>query len=324
MKRSALIKLVDWKNSDSRKPLIVNGARKVGKTWLLKTFGEENYTNVAYISFYNNERAKRIFDNDFDMNRIILSLQLESNVNISPNNTLIILDEIQECPKALESLIYFCEDAPEYHVVAAGSSLLAQFLKGSSYPVGKVSTLELYPLSYKEFLHAIGEEQLSLALETKDYSIIDIFSDKYLFYLKNYLYIGGMPEVVDLFVKDRDYSAVRKLQSDMLKMYRDVFSNSSTNCDSSKINLIFDSIAAQLANKNKKFFFGKILQGSRRSEFEDAIDLLIKAGLLHKVSKVDEPLSPLLEYKDFSSYKLFFFDVGLLGAMCNLDAVTII
>ncbi|MDD6205842.1 AAA family ATPase [Succinivibrio sp.] len=324
MKRSALIKLVDWKNSDSRKPLIVNGARKVGKTWLLKTFGEENYTNVAYISFYNNERAKRIFDNDFDMNRIILSLQLESNVNISPNNTLIILDEIQECPKALESLIYFCEDAPEYHVVAAGSSLLVQFLKGSSYPVGKVSTLELYPLSYKEFLHAIGEEQLSLALETKDYSIIDIFSDKYLFYLKNYLYIGGMPEVVDLFVKDRDYSAVRKLQSDMLKMYRDVFSNSSTNCDSSKINLIFDSIAAQLANKNKKFFFGKILQGSRRSEFEDAIDLLIKAGLLHKVSKVDEPLSPLLEYKDFSSYKLFFFDVGLLGAMCNLDAVTII
>ena len=189
MKRSALIKLVDWKNSDSRKPLIVNGARKVGKTWLLKTFGEENYTNVAYISFYNNERAKRIFDNDFDMNRIILSLQLESNVNISPNNTLIILDEIQECPKALESLIYFCEDAPEYHVVAAGSSLLAQFLKGSSYPVGKVSTLELYPLSYKEFLHAIGEEQLSLALETKDYSIIDIFSDKYLFYLKKIIYI---------------------------------------------------------------------------------------------------------------------------------------
>ena len=174
-------KLISWKNSDKRKPLIVNGARQVGKTWLLKTFGEENYTNVAYISFYNNERAKRIFDNDFEMNRIILSLQLESNVKISPNNTLIILDEIQECPKALESLKYFCENASDYHVVSAGSLLGVALHSGISYPVGKVNLLDLYPLSYKEYLHAIGEEQLAFALDAKDYSIIDTFADNYLF-----------------------------------------------------------------------------------------------------------------------------------------------
>ncbi len=324
MQRSAMNKLISWKNSDKRKPLIVNGARQVGKTWLLKTFGEENYTNVAYISFYNNERAKRIFDNDFDMNRIILSLQLESNVNISPNNTLIILDEIQECPKALESLKYFCENASDYHVVSAGSLLGVALHSGVSYPVGKVNLLDLYPLSYKEFLYAIGEEQLALSLESKDYSIIDIFADKYLFNLKNYLFVGGMPEVVNSFVKEHDYKAVRELQSDIIRMYRNDFSKHIPSRDFSKVCLVFDSIAVQLAKENKKFFFGNVKKGARSSDFENAIEWLMNAGLVHKVSKVNEPHVPLAAYKDISSYKLFFLDVGLLGAMTELDSVSII
>lgn len=324
MQRSAMNKLISWKNSDKRKPLIVNGARQVGKTWLLKTFGEENYTNVAYISFYNNQRAKNIFDNDFDMNRIILSLQLESNVNISPNNTLIILDEIQECPKALESLKYFCENASDYHVVSAGSLLGVALHSGVSYPVGKVNLLDLYPLSYKEFLYAIGEEQLALSLESKDYSIIDIFADKYLFNLKNYLFVGGMPEVVNSFVKEHDYKAVRELQSDIIRMYRNDFSKHIPSRDFSKVCLVFDSIAVQLAKENKKFFFGNVKKGARSSDFENAIEWLMNAGLLHKVSKVNEPHVPLAAYKDISSYKLFFLDVGLLGAMTELDSVSII
>lgn len=317
-------KLISWKNSDKRKPLIVNGARQVGKTWLLKTFGEENYTNVAYISFYNNQRAKNIFDNDFDMNRIILSLQLESNVNISPNNTLIILDEIQECPKALESLKYFCENASDYHVVSAGSLLGVALHSGVSYPVGKVNLLDLYPLSYKEFLYAIGEEQLALSLESKDYAIIDIFADKYLFNLKNYLFVGGMPEVVNSFVKEHDYKAVRELQSDIIRMYRNDFSKHIPSRDFSKVCLVFDSIAVQLAKENKKFFFGNVKKGARSSDFENAIEWLMNAGLVHKVSKVNEPHVPLAAYKDISSYKLFFLDVGLLGAMTELDSVSII
>lgn len=317
-------KLISWKNSDKRKPLIVNGARQVGKTWLLKTFGEENYTNVAYISFYNNQRAKNIFENDFDMNRIILSLQLESNEKISPNNTLIILDEIQECPKALESLKYFCENASDYHVVSACSLLGSALQSGVSYPVGKVNLLDLYPLSYKEFLYAIGEEKLALSLESKDYSIIDTFADKYLFNLKNYLFVGGMPEVVNSFVNEHDYKAVRELQSDIIRMYRNDFSKHIPSRDFSKVCLVFDSIAVQLAKENKKFFFGNVKKGARSSDFENAIEWLRNAGLVHKVSKVNEPHVPLAAYKDISSYKLFFLDVGLLGAMTELDSVSII
>lgn len=324
MQRSAMNKLISWKNSDKRKPLIVNGARQVGKTWLLKTFGEENYTNVAYISFYNNQRAKNIFENDFDMNRIILSLQLESNEKISPNNTLIILDEIQECPNALESLKYFCENASDYHVVSACSLLGSALQSGVSYPVGKVNLLDLYPLSYKEFLYAIGEEQLALSLESKDYSIIDIFADKYLFNLKNYLFVGGMPEVVNSFVKEHDYKAVRELQSDIIRMYRNDFSKHIPSRVFSKVCLVFDSIAVQLAKENKKFFFGNVKKGARSSDFENAIEWLRNAGLVHKVSKVNEPHVPLAAYKDISSYKLFFLDVGLLGAMTELDSVSII
>ena len=301
MQRSAMNKLISWKNSDKRKPLIVNGARQVGKTWLLKTFGEENYTNVAYISFYNNQRAKNIFENDFDMNRIILSLQLESNEKISPNNTLIILDEIQECPNALESLKYFCENASDYHVVSACSLLGSALQSGVSYPVGKVNLLDLYPLSYKEFLYAIGEEQLALSLESKDYSIIDIFADKYLFNLKNYLFVGGMPEVVNSFVKEHDYKAVRELQSDIIRMYHNDFSKHIPSRDFSKVCLVFDSIAVQLAKENKKFFFGNVKKGARSSDFENAIEWLMNAGLVHKVSKVNEPHVPLAAYKDISS-----------------------
>lgn len=324
MKRSALNKLIAWKQSKRRKPLIINGARQVGKTWLMQKFGEDYYSKVAYVSFYNNERAKRIFDNDYDMKRIILSLQLETQIKITPNDTLIILDEIQECPKALEALKYFCEDASEYHVMAAGSLLGVALHSGISYPVGKVNLLDLHPLSYKEFLDAIGEEQLALALDSKDYSIIDTFADKYLFNLKNYLYVGGMPDVVNCFVEEHDYNVVRDLQSDIIRMYRDDFGKHIPDSDFSKVCLVLDSVVVQLAKENKKFFFGNIKKGARSSDFKNAIEWLVNAGLVHKVSKVNEPHVPLAAYKDISAYKLFFLDVGLLGAMSELDPVSII
>ena len=216
MQRFAMKELINWKNKRNRKPLIIMGARQVGKTWLMKEFGKTYYSKTAYISFYNNNRMKQVFDMDFDIQRIIMNLNIESGITITPEDTLIILDEIQDAPKVLESLKYFCENAPEYHVVAAGSLLGVAIHKGVSYPVGKVDMLDLYPLNYREFLCAMGEEQLSLALETKDYDIIDNFSERYLFWLKNYYYTGGMPAVVDMFREEKDYAEVRKIQKNII------------------------------------------------------------------------------------------------------------
>lgn len=204
MYRSAINALLQWKNKDNRKPLIIMGARQVGKTWLMKEFGRTNYDKVAYISFYNNKRMDEVFQNDFDVKRIIMNLNIEAGVTITPGDTLIILDEIQDSPKVLESLKYFCEEAPQYHVVAAGSLLGVTIHEGVSYPVGKVDLLDLYPLNFREFLYAMEEQGLADALETKDYTLIDNFSDKYLFWLKNYYYTGGMPAVVDAFRMHRD------------------------------------------------------------------------------------------------------------------------
>ena len=206
MYRSAINALLQWKNKDNRKPLIIMGARQVGKTWLMKEFGRTNYDKVAYISFYNNKRMDEVFQNDFDVKRIIMNLNIEAGVTITPGDTLIILDEIQDSPKVLESLKYFCEEAPQYHVVAAGSLLGVTIHEGVSYPVGKVDLLDLYPLNFREFLYAMEEQGLADALETKDYTLIDNFSDKYLFWLKNYYYTGGMPAVVDAFRMHRDYA----------------------------------------------------------------------------------------------------------------------
>lgn len=261
MYRFAMNDLLQWKGKKNRKPLIIMGARQVGKTWLMKEFGKNCYEKTAYISFYNNQRMNAVFENDFDIERIIMNLNIESGVTITPGNTLIILDEIQNTPKALESLKYFCEEAPEYHIIAAGSLLGVAIHEGVSYPVGKVDLLDLYPLNFREFLYAMGEKKLADELKTKDYSIIDNFSDKYLFWLKNYYYTGGMPAVVDAFRLDKDYTEVRQIQSDILRQYEGDFGKHIESRVLPRIRMVWNSIPMQLAKENKKFFFGQIKKG---------------------------------------------------------------
>ena len=251
-------------------------------------------------------------------------LNIASGVTITPGDTLIILDEIQNALKAFEALKYFCEDAPEYHIVAAGSLLGVALHKGVSYPVGKVDLLPLYPLSFREYLHAVGEKQLSDSLQTKDYSLIDAFREKYIYHLKNYYFVGGMPGVVDVFLQNSDYQGARKVQEDIIKQYQGDFGKHVAAKELPRINMVWNSIPMQLAKENKKFFFGKMKKGARSSDFEVAVQWLIDSGLVHKVHKVNEPRVPLSAYKDFSAYKLFFLDVGLLSAMSELDTQTIL
>lgn len=324
MERLIIEKLKQWKEKKDRKPLVLMGARQVGKTWIMKEFGRKYYENVAYISFYNNQAMKNIFETDYDIKRILTYLNIEVGFSIEPEKTLIIFDEIQNAPKAFESLKYFCEDAKEYHIIAAGSLLGVALHKGISYPVGKVELLNLYPLNFREFLCAMGEKSLSDALITKDYKLIDAFKEKYLFHLKNYYYVGGMPEVVESFRTKNDFNEVRKLQEDIIFEYKGDFGKHISESEIPRMNMIWDSIPIQLAKENKKFFFGKIKKGARSSDFEVAIQWLCDSGLVHKVNRVNEPHVPLSAYKDFSAYKLFFADVGLLCAMSGLDAKSIL
>ena len=324
MYRSAIEKLKEWKDKEDRKPMILMGARQVGKTWIMKEFGKNEYAKVAYISFYNNDRMNDVFDMDFDVDRIIMNLNIESGVTITPNDTLIILDEIQNAPKALESLKYFCEDANEYHVIAAGSLLGVAVHENVSFPVGKVDMLDLYPFSFREFLLAMDEKSLVTALDTKDFSIIDNFSDKFLFWLKNYYYIGGMPAVVDSFRRNKDYVKARQIQKDILRQYEQDFGKHVDAKNLPRIRMVWQSIPIQLAKENKKFFFGQIKKGARSSDFEIAIQWLMDSGLIYKVNRVNEPHMPLKAYINMSAYKLFILDIGLLGALSDLPAKTIL
>ena len=290
----------------------------------MKEFGRTNYDKVAYISFYNNQRMDDVFQNDFDIKRIIMNLNIEAGVTITPEDTLIILDEIQDSPKVLESLKYFCEEAPQYHVVAAGSLLGVAIHEGVSYPVGKADLLDLYPLNFREFLYAVEEQGLADALETKDYTLIDNFSDKYLFWLKNYYYTGGMPAVVDAFRMHKDYAEVRQIQRDIVRQYEGDFGKHIDSHTLPRIRLVWDSIPMQLAKENKKFFFCQIKKGARSSEYELAIQWLVDCGLVYKVNRVNEPNMPLKAYKNMNAYKLFLLDVGLLGALSELEAESIL
>lgn len=323
MYRTAMDALLRWKEKINRKPLIIMGARQVGKTWLMKEFGKTHYEKTAYISFYNNKRMDDVFQADFDIKRILMNLNIESGVTITPGDTLIILDEIHDSPKVLESLKYFCEEAPQYHVVAAGSLLGVTIHKGV-YPVGKVDLLDLYPLNFREFLYAMDEQSLADALATKDYALIDNFSEKYLFWLKNYYYVGGMPAVVDEFRQNRDYAEVRQIQNDIVRQYEGDFGKHVDARTLPRIRLVWDSVPLQLAKENKKFFFGQIKKGARSSEYEIAIQWLVDCGLIYKVNRVNEPNMPLKAYKSMNAYKLFVLDVGLLGAMSELEAESIL
>jgi len=324
MIRYAMKDLIEWKNRPNRKPLILKGARQVGKTWLMREFGRLHFQKVAYVSFYNNQRMKRVFDEDYDIQRILMNINIEAKTEVTPGDTLIILDEIQDAPRALESLKYFCENAPEYAVVAAGSLLGVAIHNATSFPVGKVDTLELHPMGFLEFLEAMGETQLATAIKEKQYDVIKTFSSNYLFWLKNYYFVGGMPEVVSYFAVHKDYAEVRRLQKEILGQYENDFGKHAGSGDLARIRMVWNSIPMQLAKENRKFFFGQIKKGARMKDFEVAIEWLLDCGLITKVYKVDKPAVPLKAYVDFAAFKLFLLDVGLLGAMSELDAASIL
>ena len=324
MQRFAIEQLVEWKNRQNRKPLIIKGARQVGKTWLMKEFGRLYFKKVAYVTFYNNKRMKNVFEEDYDINRILMNINIEAKTEVTPEDTLIIFDEIQEAPRALEALKYFCENAPEYAIVAAGSLLGVALHKNISFPVGKVDMLDMYPLSFREFLCAMGETQLEQLLRDKNYTLINDCSGKFIFWLKNYYYVGGMPEVVSFFADHKDYIEVRRLQNAILTQYEDDFGKHTEKNELVRIRLLWNSIPMQLAKENKKFFFGQIKKGARLKDFEMAIEWLSDCGLITKVYKVNNPAVPLKAYIDFTAFKLFMLDVGLLGAMSELDAESIL
>ena len=324
VKRYAMEQLIAWKERPNRKPLILKGARQVGKTWLMKEFGKQCFEKVAYVTFFNNQRMKRVFDEDYDIERIIMNINIETRTEVTPGNTLIIFDEIQEAPRALESLKYFCENAPEYAIIAAGSLLGVAIHEGVSFPVGKVDTLELHPMGYREFLEAMGESRLAEIISNQDYKLMGDFCSKYIFWLKNYYYVGGMPEAVAYFAEHKDYVEVRRIQKNILEQYENDFGKHAGKSELARIRLVWNSIPLQLAKENKKFFFGQIKTGARMKDFEIAIEWLLDCGLIKKVYKVNKPAVPLKAYVEFSAFKLFLLDVGLLGALSELDAVSIL
>lgn len=324
MYRNKIEELIKWKNSKSRKPLIIRGARQVGKTWLMQKFGKNYYEKCAYINFDSNNRMEELFSTDFDIERIVQGLKIESGVNIEPENTLIIFDEIQEIPKALTSLKYFCENANKYHIVAAGSLLGVAMHEGTSFPVGKVDFMDLYPLSYEEFLEALGEKELVNLLKTQNMELINIFSDKFKNYLKQYLFIGGMPEVVADYVQNKDFNAVRDKQTRLLEAYEQDFSKHAPNNIVPRIRQLWNNIPTQLAKENKKFIYGLVKQGARAREYEVALSWLIDCGLVYQINRVKDCKIPLVAYQDFNAFKLYLLDVGLLCAMAQIDAQTII
>lgn len=324
MHRLLMDELAVWKDKQNRKPLILKGARQVGKTWLMKEFGKTYFKKVAYVSFYNNQRMKQVFEADYDIDRIIMNINIETHMEVTPEDTLIIFDEIQEAPKALESLKYFCENAPEYPIIAAGSLLGVAIHNGTSYPVGKVESMELYPMNFREFLMAMGEGALAQLITEKKYTYIADFKEKYNFWLKNYYYVGGMPEIVSYFSAHKNYDEVRKLQNAILEQYENDFGKHTPANELPRIRMVWNSIPLQLAKENKKFFFGKIKEGARAKDFELAIEWLQDCGLITKVYKVSKPAVPLKAYIDFTSFKLYLLDVGLLGALSELDAESIL
>lgn len=324
MYRQKMQELVEWKKSPNRKPLIIRGARQVGKTWLMKEFGKEYYEKCAYINFDDNTRMNKLFDGDFDLNKIIQGLKIESGVNIEPENTLIILDEIQETPKALKALKYFCENAREYHIISAGSLLGVAIHGGTSFPVGKVDFLDLMPLSFFEFLEALDKKELLQLLKNNDFDMINIFDAKLKELLKLYYYIGGMPEVVSSYIENEDLLKVRKIQKTLLSDYEQDFSKHAPSNIVPRIRQLWNNIPTQLAKENKKFIYGLVREGARAREYEIALSWLIDCGLIYQVNRVNNSKVPLSAYQDFNAFKLYILDVGLLGAMAGIDARTLI
>lgn len=323
MKRYAMKNLLEWKNNPHHKPLILQGARQVGKTWLMKEFGKQYFEKTAYFIFEKNTLLQDIFKVDLNPDRILEALSILAGFKITPQ-TLILFDEIQECPEAITALKYFQEQKPEYYIIAAGSLLGVALHKGLSFPVGKVSFLTLYPLSFYEFLDAMGESIMAEHLEKGDFKLLSAFHDKLMMLLKKYFFIGGMPAVVSDFAINQDFQNVRILQNEILISYQDDFSKHMPKNELAKVRLLWQSIPSQLAKENKKFVYGKIQKGSRAKEYENAIAWLEACGLIHKINRISKPDLPLNAYKDVSVFKLFMVDIGLLSAMSSLDAKTLL
>lgn len=319
MYRNALKDLLKWKSKENKKPLVIRGARQVGKTWLMKKFGEQEFINTVYISFDNNQQMKNLFEIDLKIERIITGLELYSGQKIVPENTLLIFDEIQEVPKALTALKYFNENAPEYQIVCAGSLLGVALHKGTSFPVGKVEFMDLYPLSFTEFMRAMGSERYADLLEDGNFELATNFREKYIELLKYYYYVGGMPEVVSAFSLNRDFNEARSIQENILVAYEQDFSKHAPNEVIPRIRMLWNSIPSQLTKENKKFIYGLIKEGARAREYELAMLWLIDCGLVHKVNRVTSSNLPLKAYEDLKAFKLFMLDVGLLSCMVRLN-----
>lgn len=324
MYRIALEKLLTWKQSKRRKPLIIEGARQVGKTWLMKEFGKQAYADTVYINFDSNSRMAELFASDLDTDRLIMGLELYAGRKIDPDSSLLIFDEVQEVPRALASLKYFCENAPQYHIVCAGSLLGIALHHGTSFPVGKVDFLKLYPLSFKEFLMATDKERFAELLDKQDFDMVTNFKQTYIDALKQYYFVGGMPEVVQSFAENKDFNEVRAIQKRILAAYEQDFSKHAPNEIVPRLRMLWNNIPSQLAKENKKFIYGLVREGARAKDFETAIMWLSDCGLVHKLSRVRAAGIPLRAYEDLKAFKLFVVDVGLLGCMAGLRQRTLL
>lgn len=314
MERSIYSSLKKWKDSPTRKPLILQGARQVGKTYILKEFGAREYSEVVYINCDDNNDMQNMFV-DYDVDRIIRSLSAISGVSIKPSTTLLILDEIQEVKRGLASLKYFCEKAPEYHVAVAGSLLGITLHEGTSFPVGKVDMLYMYPMDFEEFLLAMGKEQLVELLRSNSWAALTPLRGMLTELLRQYYFVGGMPEAVKTYVERGDIWEVRSIHSKIIDAYRNDMSKHVPKQQVQRINMVWNSIPSQLARDNKKFIYGALRKGARANDFEIAIQWLVDSGLVHKVHRISKPVVPLKFYEDMASFKLFLLDCGLLGAL---------
>ena len=324
MYRTAIEKMKKWKESPFRKPLIIEGARQVGKTWLMKEFGKQFYRKTVYINFDDNRIIRELFTATQDTDKIIMGLEIYADTTISPEDTLIIFDEIQEVPEALKSLKYFCENAPhenapQYHIICAGSLLGIALNNGTSFPVGKVDFLRLYPLSFEEFLLGTGNDRLYQLLQSRNYELINSFSEQFIYLLRQYYFIGGMPEAILRFTESKNFDEVREVQTRILKAYEQDFSKHAPKEIVPKIRMVWNSIPSQLARENKKFLYGLVREGGRAKDFETAIMWLSDCGLVHKVSRINTPNLPLKAYEDLKAFKIFLLDVGLLNCMTGLS-----
>lgn len=320
MIRDIYKELLLWKDKQGRKPLILNGARQVGKTYILQAFGKKEYAKLAFFSLDRDKKAAEIFEKGGTSNDLLLALSAISQVDITPNDTLVVLDEIQDCPKALEALKFFCEDTPNIHIIVAGSLLGLSLHNGVSYPVGKVEELHLYPMTFLEFLAAMGKNNMVSVLKNANWPVINLLETELISLLRQYYYVGGMPAAVLAYTEKKGLQEIRNIQKQIINDYRRDFSKHAPAREIPRINMVWDSIPSQLAKENKKFIYGSIKKSSRATDFELAIQWLIDAGLAYKVPRVNSPQMPLKFYEDINVFKLFMLDVGLMGAMSETSA----